>query len=215
MSQNLNIINTVGTVADPTQTTNPDGSSPPLLAGRGGETLVAEVHGQYYTAAYRGKTFFGSVTGVTIPAVASNLVSVCSLYNPPGSTVNLELLWVTIGFTSATTVLDNIGIYWQAGSTLVVPTSITQGTVNNGKLGLGKGQGQFLSAGTMTGTPALFDYIVSMLTTSTVPPGQAYKTRYQGELLMPPGSCISIAGSTAAWTASSANIAIGWAEWPV
>jgi hypothetical protein len=203
------------TVYNPFGTSNPDGTQiSNSLGGKQGDEVVSELHGKFYTASYRGRVFFGSVTGVTVPAVTSGLVSVCSLYNPPNSNVNLELIATTVGFTSATTVLDQIGWYWQGGSTFTVPTSITAGTPASGMLNGGKGVGQFLTAATHTGTPALLDYIVNMLTTSTVPPGASFKTRYDGEIILPPGSIISLAGSTAAWTSSHTDVITWWAEWP-
>lgn len=202
-------------VGAPSNTSAPDGQPFPQLGGKQGDAIVSEAHGKWYTAAYRNRLFFATATGITIPAIASGLVSVFSLYNPLGSGIVMELVSTTIGFTSATTVLDNLGWYWQGGSTFTVPTSITAGTPNSCYLNGGKGVGQFLTAGTHTGTPALLEYIVNMLTTSTVPPGQSYFRDYDGRFILPPGSIISLATSTTVWTASHTDVMATWAEWPL
>jgi hypothetical protein len=58
----------------------------PSLSFRSARTAAmqtADVHGKWFEANYRGKMFTYNVTAVTIPVVASGVVSVFTLYNPP------------------------------------------------------------------------------------------------------------------------------------
>ena len=85
-----------GAILNPFSTSLSDGLENPPALGRGGETLVSKVHGKWFQAAARGSLFTFNVAAVTIPVVASGLVSVCSLYNPVGSGKLLELVDVDI-----------------------------------------------------------------------------------------------------------------------
>jgi hypothetical protein len=69
--QNLNIINLVGEVQDPTSTSQPDGNTPACKAGRQGEQLASEIHGKLYTANYRGLSVRPQCDRGTIPVIAS------------------------------------------------------------------------------------------------------------------------------------------------
>jgi len=203
-------------VSAPSSNSYADGATPTMLAGKAGEGVVTELHGKWYTQSYRGGVFTGTVAGVTIPQNASNLVSVFSLYNPPGSNKNLELISTDIAFTSATTVLDILGWYGQGGSSFTVPTSQTVGTPLNMNVGNGNAAvGRFLTAGTHIGTPVLYDILANMLTTSTVPPGAVIHKEHDGKIILPPNSIITLAASTAAWTASAATLAVVWGEVPL
>ena len=70
MGQNTNIINLVGSVTNPPSTSQPDQATPPFATGRQADTLISQVHGKYYGAAYRGAVFHAQVDGVAILPVS-------------------------------------------------------------------------------------------------------------------------------------------------
>jgi hypothetical protein len=185
-----------------------------LLQGKSAELLCAEIHGKWYTQAYRGNLYFGAVTAVTLPVNANNLASVCSLYNPAGSTRNLELVSVSVGTVLATTVVNNVNIYFQGGigSSVTIPSAITVGTINGGFLGSAlSSQGKFCSALTHVGTPTLLTQVANFGAVTTTNFG-VVTAEFDGKIILPPASVISIANSTAASTASGMAVSICWAE---
>jgi hypothetical protein len=213
--QNLDVINLVGNVADPTQTQQADGNTPPLSSGRQGEQLASEVHGKFYTANYRKKLFGFNVTAVTVPVVTSGLVSVFTLYNPPSSNVNAEIVDTEIGQVLATTVVDTIGWYYSTALLTSKGTFSTAGTAFSGIVGGGQAANVIPYSGyTHSGTPVLIDQIAVFGAVTDAGVWQISKF-YDGRLILPPGIAMSVAMSTAAGTISGLNIAARWIEWPL
>lgn len=179
----------------------------------GGEAVNVDRYGEL---ALRGKVFRASRTAVTVPVNASNLVSVFSLYNPPSSGVFLDIVEATAHEVLATTVVDVIGLYFQTGSLVASATFTTRDTTDVQSARLGEGnspQGQFYSALTHSGTPALADFIGGW--GAVTDSGVADLLRqFNGRLLLPPNGIISLAMSTAASTASGIAAALTWAEIP-
>lgn len=165
--------------------------------------------------ATRGKVFSFSVAAVTVPVNANNLVSVCSLYNPPGSGVLLELIEVEAHAVLATTVVGALGLYFQQGSPVNSATFTTRSVaIVNGRPGEGQTPAvQAYSALTHSGTPTLLDLIGGW---GAVTDGGATPVRkeYKGQIQLPPGSILSLAMTTAASTASGITALIRWAEIP-
>src|ERR1700693_2275876 len=91
-----------GLVGPPSNTSVADGLNAPILQGKAGEQLYADLHGKWYTAAYRGRVFSTGVliAGVTIP-VNTTTAPTFTLYNPLGSGVNLELITLDVGWPAA------------------------------------------------------------------------------------------------------------------
>lgn len=204
-------------VQAPSAVAFPIGSKPVALGGRQGETLVSDVHGKWHAAARDQNVFVGSVTGVTVPVIAATLASVFSLYNPAGSNKYLEVVSTELGLVLATTVVNHFGWYYQAGigADTVIPSSITVGAARNAWVGGSAAPvGKFLSAATHTGTPALHTMLATFGATSTTVAGPIIK-EHDGKLLLPPGTIISLAASTAAGTASGMAASVTWAEWPL
>ena len=193
----------------------PDGSQVYALAGKQGEALVSEVHGKFYTSNYRGGLFGFNVTAVTIPAIAATLVSVFSLWNPPSSGVNAELVDTEIGQVLATTVVDAVGWYYSSGSQALGGTFTTKGTALSGIIGNVAGNKVLpYSAYTHSGTPARVDIIGSFGAVTDA--GLALPMKiYDGRIIIPPGTVISVAMSTAAGQASGLDISARWIEWPI
>ena len=191
-----------------------DGSNPVQLFGKAGDAVVSELHGKYYTAAYRGKLFSANVSAVTVPQVASNLVSVFTLWNPPGSGVVMEIVETTVGQVLATTVVDTVGWYFSTAVLSAAGTFTTAGTVQNKLVGGFAGAGKFYSAYTHSGTPVLID-IIGDFGAVTATATQGPTKLHDGKLILPPGIAMSVAMSTAAGTASGLAIQADWAEFPI
>lgn len=183
--------------------------------GPGGEVLAAETRGKYSVAAAYNRIYNFNVTAQTLSVIASSLASKCSLYNPPTSSVNLELIDIDIGTVLATTVVDVVGIYWQGPTLASLATLSTIGVFGTnwfaGNLGGNPGLGNPYSALTHSGTPVRIDIVTffgALTTTNSVP---SHK-EYDGKVVLPPGHVISVAMSTAASTASGVDVALRWME---
>lgn len=186
--------------------------------GRGGEVMILETHGKYYTGTYYGRTYSFNVTAQTIPVIASGLASKSSLYNPPTSTVNLELIDIDIGMVSASTVVDVVGIYWDGPTKAGLATLTTVGVFGtnwfSGLLGGNAGQGNPYSALTHTTTPVRVDIVTFFGAVTTTAAAPDHKD-YDGKIILPPGNLISVALSTGAAAGAFMDVGIRWMECPV
>ena len=218
MAQNTNIINLVGQVGNPASTSQSDGNTPPISAGRQAELLTAEIHGKYYTAAYRKNVFKFNVTAVTVPVVASGLVSVFTLWNPPSSGVVGEIVETMVGQVLATTVVDTIGWYFSSGNLALAGTFTTKSVAltNHFSARVGDTPANTIlpyTAYTHSGTPVRCDIIGSFGAVTDAAFTLPVKA-HDGKLLIPPGTAMSIAMSTAAGDAAGLDLQVDWAEWP-
>lgn len=212
-----------GTVSAPSTASAAVGSNQPALQGRQGDLVFSELNGKYYTDAYNGNVFQGGIAVLTVPAFAGSLASVFSLYNPAGSTRNLAVVSVDLGIILATTVVNFVGLYGQfgIGSNTTIPSSITVASTNtpsNGIYGAGSvSQGKFLSAATHVGASTTFQLLDIVTTFGAVTTTNASPIHrdYDGALILPPGSIVSLAMSTAAGTASGLAASIRWVEKPL
>lgn len=208
------------TTINPSNSSIPDGGTSTALAGKQGEQIVTELHGKWYTQAYRGNVFIGStaLAGTVIPINAASLVSTFTLWNPLGSGKNLELISYDLGIAGTTTaVIGSIGLVFQAavGAAIVIPTSQTALTPINAVIGLGNAPvAKLLSAGTLTGTPSVLGSLgISFGTTGATPGPATAHYEFDGKMIVPPGVLITTV-STAAQTQAMQQQFI-WAEVPV
>jgi hypothetical protein len=212
--ENLNIINLVGQVGDPTQTSQPDANNVSFLQGRQSELLASEIHGQAYTANYRGKLFQAAVSAVTFPVVTATVAAVFTLYNPPGSGVNAELIYTTMTMQLSTAVVDTIGWYFGTPPQSQASTFTTKGTVNSGKLGASVGNNVlFYSAMTWSGTPVLGDVVGGFGGTTNTTAQFPYKA-HNGSLILPQGVAMSLLTSTTVGATTGWGAETKWVEWP-
>lgn len=214
-SESTNILNLVGNVADPTQTQQADGNTPPFTIGRQGDQLASEVHGRGWAGNYRGKLFEANAVAVTIPVVTASVASVFTLYNPPGSNVKAELIFAGVFNVVASTVVNVVGWYASPAVNTAAGTFTTKGTVNSGIVqGPTANQVLYYSSYTHNGTPVLVDIIGGFGATTNTTAGGGAKL-YNGELLLPPGIAMSILMSTAAGGATGLAAEVKWIEWPL
>lgn len=208
-----------GETINPGSLNNPDGNESQLSLGKQGELLLTETHGPWYTAAIRGLLYTANVTAVTVPVVASGLVSVFSIYNPVSSNRVLELVDFDMGNLSATTVIDVVGLYWQGAPVSSQATFTTAGVFGTnyfgGVPGKGPGVGIFYSAVThLSGTTPARVAILNSENTTSVVVGTPTHYDFNGKVVLFPGDLVSVAASTAAMHASTTDLAMRWAEWP-
>lgn len=179
-----------------------------------GQLTVSDVHGKWFEVNYRGKLFTALVTAVTVPVIASGLVSVFTLYNPPGSGVIGEIVSTQIGQVLATTVVDAVGWYSSSAALTALGTFTTLGVPRSCNVqGSAANAIKFYSAYTHSGTPLREDIVVSFGATTDAGLLLLEK-QHDGRLLLPEGVAMSLAMSTAAGTTSGLDAQAVWAEWP-
>lgn len=208
-----------GLVASPVAANYGDGIVQQNSAlGKQGEQLSADIHGQYYAAAVRGKVFKANKTAITIPVIAATLASLFSLYNPPGSGVIAEVIHTEVGQVLATTVVDTLGWYSTTVALTALGTVGTQLVAGTGLFSARTGDtpSPQCSVGSFThsGTPVRTELVASFGAVTDAVVFQAIQKAHNGTTLVTPGTVISLAMSTAAGTASGLDVGVTWAEWP-
>jgi hypothetical protein len=205
-----------GLVANISSQSVGDTINAPLLQGKAGELIVAELRGKYSVANYRNRLFSATAAAITIPVVTTATVSVFTLYNPPGSGVYAELVETTIAQVLAATVVNTVGWYFNTAASTAAGTFTTKGTVqNNNVASTTAGQIQFFSAYTTQAaiTPTLIDIVgtYGATTNTTTLPVQKL---HDGKLNLPPGIAMHLLMSTAATTTAGVTAEAIWAEFP-
>jgi hypothetical protein len=188
-----------------------DGNSPALRAGRTGELIAQELHGRYYETTYRKGMFSGSIIGqVTTVGLATTYTGLV-LANPPGSSVNLIVNKVGVGFLVAFAAGAAVGL--MTGYSGVALTGITAVTVRNQMFNSGgPGQGLLASAATLPIAPTVNTIFGAGLTGAiTTTPAAFGLFDLEGSLILPPGAYAAIYTSTASGTASMAA-SMSWEE---
>lgn len=189
-----------------------------MLGGKAAEGIVAELHGKWYTAGYRGNSFFFTTgsAGTTIPVNVGSAVTTFSLWNPIGSGHNVELIDIDIQTVNATVVVNEIALWFQTGvgSSQAVPTSLTAGTVRPLLLG-GGGQSVIscFTAATIVGT-ATKGPTVTGFSAVTSTANQSGHYEFDGKVILAPGTFATLLASTAAMTNATVNC-IKWCEFPI
>jgi hypothetical protein len=203
-----------GIVRNPAAATMAISTEAQLPLTEHGAVQTADVHGKWFEANYRGKLFTANVTAVTIPVIASGLVSVFTLWNPPSSGVVGEIVSTQIGQVIAATVVDVVAWYSSTPAATAAGTFTTLGTTRSCQVqGAPANAIKFYSAYTHSLTPSREDIIASFgATTNTT--ASAIEKLHDGRLLLPAGVAMSVAMSTAAGTTSGLDIQATWAEWP-
>lgn len=179
-----------------------------------GGLLVSQYRGKYAELARQGKVFSASAAAVTLPVNAGTLASKFGVYNPPNSGVNMEVITVNAHAVVATTVVDALGIYYSNGTNASGSTFTTQGNPESGIAGNSAGVCRFYSAVTHVGTPALLRLVGGWGAVTDGGSGSLSRD-FDGSLLIPPGTLIAVAMTTAASTGSGITLEMSWAEIPI
>ncbi len=202
-----------GAVLNPGTSNSPDGGTPISIGfGRQNDEYYSEVHGRWYTAAYRNKLFRGSsaATGLTIP-VSTATAATFTLYNPIGSGVNVELVRYASSVQNATHVVSSVLLGIVTGL-LLAPTSVTPLTTGPALFG-GSGipAAQLYSIATLAAQATVF-YNVGAYGSTAATYMDGIDHQFDGMLLMAPGSLVHVVGTAAQSQASTQTFV--WAEWP-
>jgi hypothetical protein len=189
--------------------TTPDGDahSAPLRFGRGGELVVYENHGKFYESALRGNMFVGtSAAPIAIPIDSSTTVTP-TLWNPQGSGVIVEIVRLSLTHDITTPEIPGAmtwGITAPAGAdigtaapitafTTIAPVSLLIGSGKVSKVRYGQA-GTFAVAPTyFMGTGITND---TWTAASTYPPWIT-QVDYDGMLVVPPGTALSLHATVA------------------
>ena len=197
------------------------GNSQTVGMGPSGDLFMANIHGRFYNSTIAGNVFSlaTAVAGTTIPVQATNLVSTFTLWNPVGSGKNVELIRYTLGLTTATTVVGDIGLYYQSGvgGAVTAPGTLTGLTIRNTILGAGvTAVSSGYSAATLVNvTGTNFFRLLTLAGPGAVTANNVLPINYDfdGAVVMPPGTLVTVAGF-AAQTAAMCQTLI-FAEYPI
>ena len=215
--------------AAPANTSFPDNVVYDQLGGKQGEGLQVELHGKYYTQAYRGNVFVGAtaVGGVVIPIYTTTNTQTFAVWNPLGSNKNVVPLNVTLGYVSTAgiaghviyTYINNVGSVPATGAPI---TTFTTTAVVNANLGsnvpsivkLGVVSGNVVTAaagGTFLKTSGI-SQLAQGTNTATV---KQWTNRedFDGSIIIPPGTVFFVTGNAA--LACTYDISMLWEEVPV
>lgn len=188
-----------------------------------GALTVQELHGFYYEAALRGQVFHAStiIAGKVVLVAAATLAAVFTIHNPVGSGKNLELIDFVWGPTSATDVVNTVGLLIQRNLSTGagVPTSTTAGSVHRLGLAGAANVGLFYSVATLTNVaiPGAVGSVVPipfypMMSNGATSDTNAHELRHEfkGKIILEPDSLVSVC--TNVTTATIATMAASWAE---
>jgi hypothetical protein len=189
-----------------------DGSQQGALArfGRDGSLVVCENHGKYFEQALRGNMYVASTLTAGIALIVSATTGNCpTLWNPLGSGVNAEIVRLSVTYISGVTAPT--ALYWMitspAGSAIATGAPIATFTAV-AAANLLIGQGKVSSCRwapaicTFTAAPAYYTATGIGLGTGapTVVPS-VINVDYDGLLVIPPGTAISLCSQAATTTA--------------
>lgn len=205
-----------------------DGVQVALRAGKLGEQIVSQLHGNYYEQAYRGQLF--SIGSSTV-ALSANTVSltatttpIVGVYNPVGSGKNLVLL-------KGKCVIVTAGNSAVAPGAFVWATSINNPAISTGlnplnRLTLantGSVAKGFAGATALTGLTnnlviqqaASFGTLVAAQGATATPmiSGDALE-EFDGALIVPPGGVLALLNTVSTTTISVASMLL-WEEVPL
>jgi len=135
-------------------------------------------------------------TPVATQAGLSATTPALTLYNPVNSGVNLVLLTVTVGVT-ADPAAESVLMLAYNSSTAAAPTATTDATMVSSLIGTTTApKGRCYRVATLAAAPVAFRFLGSVLaaaSTSTF----TIIDRINGEVVIPPGGCISIQATSA------------------
>lgn len=189
-----------------------DGTEVAARFSRESDMMVAMDAGAYAEPCSRGQVFAFGQAAFTMPVNASNLVSKFTISNPANSGKLLELIDADISTILATTVVDAVGLYGLINPILGTLTAAIPvcGIVGGGAAPVAL----CYSAATFVGTPLLCALLGGW---GAVTDGSLNNVHYdfKGKIIVPPGSAVALAMTTAASTASGITAMMSWRERPL
>ncbi len=186
-----------------------DGVQALARSGRGGELVVAQIHGRYYESAKRGNLFIVSTpaAGVTVP-IYTNAAQQFVIYNPLSSGVDLVIKRVWVGYVSGTMVAGHM--CYAASVAQAAPGTITQANIQNARLtvalstasGAGN-KGNYYSPGSPATALVAGNYLRPMGNSQVVQAATATNAPWtqmddvEGAIIVPPQGIMVVAANVA------------------
>lgn len=196
----------------------------PQLGGGQTEGIVAELHGKYYTNAYRSQSFVGSTAaaGVIVP-IYSSTGQVFGIWNIAGNVRNAALQTLDTGLvTLGTPVISSLCLAYvpNAGSglgtpisaaTIVAPLAGTIGTIGGNTVRFIPGAATVASSTAVFLMTLGYAYFTTTTTTMLVAAGLHYD--FDEGIVVPPNVAVFLGGNVA--TGSTMDATLRWSEPPV
>ena len=190
-----------------------------------GGAAVQGLAGPYFESAMQGEMFHAStvIAGKIALVAAATLAGVFTVYNPASSGVNVELVSFSWGPTSATTVVNTVGLLIQRNLATSggVPTTVTEGSIT--RLGIsGTSAAKFYSVATLTnaaipgavGSAIPIPFYPMIYNGATTDANAGDLTHwFNGKIILEPDSLVSVC--TNITTATISTMSMDWAERPV
>lgn len=184
----------------------------PIRNEKTGALVVQDAHGRYTESVLRNKVFSACTTAAaTIGALTTTGVTY-HLYNPINSGVNASVLVASYGATSTTFVVGST--FFAVNVQTTAPTATTALTIRSNLLSntAAPSAVQVFSAATLANTPVAVRPFFSVPAT-TSGTSVLVKDDVAGEMVVPPGSVLSIQASVAA--CAIGHLGMSWEEIPV
>jgi hypothetical protein len=220
-----------GIVQPPATQSLPDSLNPVALTqGKQGDLVVTELHGKYFTQAYRGNLFhYCTPTGGVTLTTSGSTTQTFGILNPPSSGKLIVPTKCRVGFVGATGTVcalqwafkKNVAADVAGTSQFRTATFVT--TTNNANLSNQTGQpgqsgsiARVVSTCTLDAAPTLVrmfgaSWGAPLATTAAVFP--MLVDEFDGDLILGPGSMLFLAGDTAPGAAT--ELSLTWEEVPV
>jgi hypothetical protein len=215
-----------GIVNAPSIVSNADGTQPIALMGKQAELLVAELHGKYYTQAYRGQSFLGVTAnaGVAIPAY-NTTAQTFGIWNKAGNTRNAALQVLDAGIDAVGTgVVSNFALSQSAsaGSALATGgisafTAGTATTIFGGNIGIAPANTVSFtpSAATTLASTFLMSLNYSYFSTALLSsPQVGLHYDFDEGVIVPPNWAVWVGGATVS-NGGTWNLGLRWSEPPL
>ncbi len=207
----------------PSTTSNADGTPVAMLGGKQAEGIVAELHGKYYTQAYRGNSYIGSTAGTgVVPPIYTTTAQTFGIWNPAGNTKNAVLQTLDAGIVTAGTVVVSsfcLGQSLNAGSALATGgiSAFTAATPQGGNIGISGGNSVRFTGSAATTLAATFlmalNYGFYSTAVTAASPAQSLHYDFEGGVIVPPNAAVWVSNNVA--SSFTYNITLRWEEAPV
>ena len=185
-------------------------------AGRQGQ-IISDPYGRFYQVAKDGFLWHAVTTDAGVAPGTDSVATTqaVSLYNPPGSNVDLVVLCARLAYNSGTLGAGEMLWTKNTDSAAAAPTG-TAMVVSAGRLGGGAGVAVALQAATVPAAPTLLRVFCSLdasLASSVVGPWVVPDDVW-GSIIVPPGMSVNLAADAAAGSTPLVAISLCWAQVP-
>jgi hypothetical protein len=209
-----------GRVNPPSNISFSDGDDTHILTGKTAELMVAGLHGNLYTATYRGYMYHGYNTTASAIPITSTTAPTFMLWNPYGSGINCVLVHYCVGWAAGTNVEGNVQLavlpaVGDAIKTGAPITAFTAGPTLNGIVGQGTvGKARFGTAATVTAATRFLPLGLNLMvmdTAKATPVTVLFD--FNGTVILPEGTAVFDVASAA--TTATYHRRIVWYEFPM